>query len=150
MKKEFYEFSLELEDVTMPAFEERVIQPLVRSASAEEKEDDHHSQSEIQLAFFHPQFLWASSAPSDTNNYSDTSNLDSAQSSEDVTALDFEKRAPYPTINLLRARTVRSYANQVRENCNHSFLYHYTILVCLLVCLLASYYYTHCRNASHF
>jgi len=47
---------------------------------------------EIQLAFFHPSFCWA-----DTD-------FDAP--------MNFEKRAPFPTINLLRAARVRDYADE--------------------------------------
>lgn len=48
---------------------------------------------DIQLAFFHPLFAWADS--------------------DDFNApLNFEKRAPFPTINLLRAARVREYADE--------------------------------------
>ena len=47
---------------------------------------------EIQLAFFHPGFQWADS--------------------EEHDPLNFEKRAPFPTINLLRAAKIRDYANE--------------------------------------
>ena len=46
---------------------------------------------EIQLASFHPNFQWSDSEFDD--------------------ALNFEKRAPFPVINLLRAARVRDYAN---------------------------------------
>ena len=48
-------------------------------------------KSEIQLASFHPNFQWSDSEFDD--------------------ALNFEKRAPFPVINLLRAARVRDYAN---------------------------------------
>ena len=47
---------------------------------------------EIQLAFFHPGFQWADA--------------------EEHDPLNFEKRAPFPTINLLRAAKIRDYANE--------------------------------------
>ena len=48
-------------------------------------------KAEIQLASFHPNFQWSDSEFDD--------------------ALNFEKRAPFPVINLLRAARVREYAN---------------------------------------
>ena len=66
---------------------------------------DHHTASvvetsslpDIQLAFFHPLFAWA-----DTEDFNDP--------------LNFEKRAPFPTINLLRAARVREYADEKRTS----------------------------------
>lgn len=52
--------------------------------------------ADIQLAFFHPEFQWA-----DTEQHE---------------PLNFEKRAPFPTINLLRAARVREYANEQKTS----------------------------------
>ena len=50
---------------------------------------------DIKLAFFHPLFCWAN---------------------EDFDApLNFEKRAPFPTINFLRAKEVRKLANRAQS-----------------------------------
>jgi Fe-S-cluster containining protein len=54
---------------------------------------------DIQLAFFHPMFAWA-----DTSSEREVVDFN--------TPINFEKRAPFPTINLLRAATVREYADQ--------------------------------------
>lgn len=65
---------------------------------------DHSSSSsssstkpDIQLAFFHPLFAWA-----DHEDFNDP--------------LNFEKRAPFPTVNLLRAARVREYADEQRTS----------------------------------
>ena len=117
---EFNDFSIELEDEIVPAFEkesrpaytvknadgdgfekqagkESKLKKLFskrKSKSSGEcplsrgKEDDE----EIQIAAFHPAF-----------QYSDTELND---------PLNFEKRSPFPTINLLRAAKIREYANE--------------------------------------
>lgn len=46
-----------------------------------------------QLAFFHPSFMWADTDYDEPLNY--------------------EKRAPFPTINLLRAAKIREFTSEV-------------------------------------
>ncbi|KAJ1430089.1 hypothetical protein B484DRAFT_396069 [Ochromonadaceae sp. CCMP2298] len=92
--EEFYAFSLDLEDIILPLMEKRSrpdFDDFDKAPAGEEEES-----KEIQLAFFHPTFAWA-----------DT---------EVDAPLNFEKRAPFPTINLLRAVRVREYANQARTS----------------------------------
>ncbi len=60
-------------------------------------------EEDIQVACFHPTFAWAS-AEEDTL----TANNDY------IDALDFEKRSPFPTINLLRSATIKQLASQVK------------------------------------
>lgn len=90
--QEFYEWSVKVEDELLPRLEDSTrssFAPLAPSLSEEQE-----GGPEIQLAFFHPSFGWAG---------------------EDEDApINYEKRAPFPTINLLRARRVREYASQVR------------------------------------
>lgn len=120
---DFYDFSLDLEDAILPLIEKELRGPSPnRSISngenaggtngskrkrllqkvQQEKESKcpvPHGDAgaegplpDIQLAFFHPQFSW-----SDSEEYNDP--------------LNFEKRAPFPTINLLRAARVREWAS---------------------------------------
>jgi Fe-S-cluster containining protein len=112
--EEFYEFSLELEDKILPKIEESSQGPkkdvvttksgkedkkslLQRIKSKKEKKEEgcpvNHSSgnNDIQLAFFHPGYCWSDTEFDDPIN--------------------FEKRAPFPTINLLRAARIREYAN---------------------------------------
>jgi len=109
--EEFYEFSLELEDKILPKIEEASQGPkktstlanddkkklLKRIKSKKEKKDEstcpvsHDNTNDIQLAFFHPGYCWSDTEFDDPIN--------------------FEKRAPFPTINLLRAARIREYAN---------------------------------------
>ena len=49
---------------------------------------------DFQLAFFHPSFMWADTDFDEPLNY--------------------EKRAPFPTINLLRAAKIREFTSEVR------------------------------------
>lgn len=99
---DFHHFGLELEDVWVPAFERdssgsaassvsgsnsRLAQRVARAATP---------LPEIQLACFHPAFQWAG---------------------EDLQVddpINFEKRSPFPVINLLRAARVRQWANELR------------------------------------
>lgn len=67
---------------------------LLQKIKKKSHNEDDEEQQEIQLAFFHPAFEWG-------------------DSEEFNSPLNFEKRAPFPTINLLRAATIREYANQV-------------------------------------
>jgi hypothetical protein len=78
--QEFYAFQLELDDVFIPDIEREGRGPL--------KTDPE--EPAIKLAAFHPLFQWAGTNVTD--------------------ALNFEKRAPFPTLNLLRASRVREAA----------------------------------------
>ena len=69
-------------------------QPLAESTASTGARGE--GEPDIQLAFFHPDFQW-----------SDTEQHD---------PLNFEKRAPFPTINLLRAARVREYANEQKTS----------------------------------
>ena len=112
--EDFYEFSLELEDKILPKIEELsqgpkkdvsvTVKPgkddkkslLQRIKSKKEKKDEcpinhNGNNNDIQLAFFHPGYCWSDTEFDDPIN--------------------FEKRAPFPTINLLRAARIREYAN---------------------------------------
>eukprot|EP01038_Epipyxis_sp_PR26KG_P011266 gene11266-15115_t len=125
--KEFYEFSLEIEDILLPSIEKeslgpqlsieinnndttnnklintknvkknRLINKLTKNKNNLKTKESviNKSNNEIQLAFFHPSFAW-----SDCDDFNDPMN--------------FEKRAPFPTINLLRADKVRAYANEIK------------------------------------
>ena len=82
-----------------------------------EVQDEEQLLPEIQLACFHPLFRWA---PQEEEQSMPARAIDASDSGDGArghplcpATLDFEKRAPYPTINLLRARSVRSVANQV-------------------------------------
>eukprot|EP00981_Chlorochromonas_danica_P005795 scaffold1190_cov187-Ochromonas_danica.AAC.27 len=48
-----------------------------------------------QLACFHPGFVWG-------------------EDKESIPALDFEKKSPFPTINILRGEQIRAYANELQ------------------------------------
>ena len=101
---EFYDFSLDIEDRMLPKLEEgirveqnskpsntlmkRMVQ---RKALGSTEAKKGGPEAEIQLAFFHPGFCWAETGFEDAINY--------------------EKRSPFPTINLLRAKKVREYAD---------------------------------------
>ena len=114
---EWHQFSLALEDAVMPLLEQELLGPhategrkkrrLVDKLSSAKSSSSSSSASavsapvpapsapppDIQLAFFHPSFTW-----SESEEYNDP--------------LNFEKRAPFPTINLLRAATIRAWANE--------------------------------------
>eukprot|EP01039_Chlorochromonas_danica_P006228 gene6228-6867_t len=49
----------------------------------------------LQLACFHPGFVWG-------------------EDKESIPALDFEKKSPFPTINILRGEQIRAYANELQ------------------------------------
>ena len=85
--EEFYHFSIELEDDIIPRLE-RLSNPTYASSSIEK---------EVQLAAFHPSFQFAGADFNDP--------------------LNFEKRAPFPTLNLLRAERVRVYSSQKKSTC---------------------------------
>lgn len=99
----------------------------------------------MQLAFFHPHFEWAplplsplplsathvQPPPSQSLPHAaqaagkgEEEKMDQQQQQQrdfdddHNAALHFEKRAPFPTINLLRARQIRAAANQVSNLCN--------------------------------
>lgn len=101
----------------MPAFEKHVIACPV-STRAEEV-PIVPQEPEIQLAFFHPGFSWAPHPPECPHKPQPIAEGVNA-GGEDGEALNFEKRAPFPTINLLRARTVRTYANEVTLELSYS------------------------------
>jgi hypothetical protein len=98
----FYDFMLDFEDIQLPAILKELKGPedggnapspsksrLLKRAAEKTQEQN----KEIQLASFHPSFQWADSEFDDE--------------------LNFEKRSPFPVINLLRAARVREYANEV-------------------------------------
>lgn len=81
-----------LKEMRGPDEESQSKSRLLSRAKAKSQEET----KEIQLASFHPAFQWA-----DTD-------FDAP--------LNFEKRAPFPVINLLRAARVREYASEVWTN----------------------------------
>lgn len=95
---DFHRFGLELEDVWVPAFEKDLASSAAVSTSrfAQRVVKSKPALPDIQLACFHPAFQWAGD-DLDSDNY-----------------LNFEKRAPFPVINLLRAAKVRKWADEVR------------------------------------
>ncbi len=112
---EWHEFTMQLEDEIMPILERetglekhKVKRRSLLQRSGEKKDGNkcphiqQHAESgishpDIQLAFFHPLFSWA-----DSNDLNDP--------------LNFEKRAPFPTINLLRAQRVRDWADEKKTS----------------------------------
>lgn len=111
----------------MPAFEKQTIanpRP-TQTKEAQAPIPISVQEPEIQLAFFHHRFSWAPPPP-ECPYQSHMGNSDGTQMYADSlpaavgdNALDFEKRAPFPTINLLRARTVKMYANEVNHPTLH-------------------------------
>ena len=74
-----------------------------------------------QLAFFHPGFAWAKkkgtpAGRGDEPNRCETNEIDNDDDydDDDDEAINYEKRAPFPTINLLRVAQVRAMADQVQ------------------------------------
>lgn len=115
--EEFHAFSLELEDVVSPLLEQEMRGPkeleartlppprkrLVQKLSEKQQGCPATSQPpqgqplpEIQFAFFHPLFSWSGTLFGDAINY--------------------EKRAPFPTINLLRAARIRAWADETKTS----------------------------------
>ena len=116
--EEFYEFALFLEDEMMPRLEDEmtvipapknklksVLQKKARTESVSKEKVNENScpvslggqdESEVQLATFHPSFQWAET--------------------EINAPINFEKRAPFPTINLLRAARIRAYATESKTS----------------------------------
>jgi len=100
--EEFYDFSLDLEEIVLPLLEKDAGGPtsidtkprrtLLEKARESKGKDKKEQLPDVQLAFFHPGFCWADTEPDD--------------------AINFEKRAPFPTINLLRAFRIREYADE--------------------------------------
>lgn len=88
--EEFYDFAVELEDEIIPQIEDDAQGPNANGATAAPGET-----AEVQLATFHPLFQWGGMKIDDPLNY--------------------EKRAPFPTINLLRAARVREFADQAKS-----------------------------------
>jgi len=106
--KDWYDFSEALEDAVMPLLEKEMQGPSATTGrkrlaqklgvSALDKNDasaSHIPLPEVQLAFFHPSFTW-----SESEEFNDP--------------INFEKRAPFPTINLLRAARVRAWASEAK------------------------------------
>ena len=73
--EEFHDFAVELEDEIIPQMEDEAQGPTVKGATSAPGET-----ADIQLATFHPLFQWGGTNMDDPLNY--------------------EKRAPFPTINL--------------------------------------------------
>ena len=110
---EWHQFTLALEDAVMPLLEQELLGPQATEGRKKRRLVDKLSNGksssspgtvfapvpapvpppDIQLAFFHPSFTW-----SESEEFNDP--------------LNFEKRAPFPTINLLRAATIRAWANE--------------------------------------
>eukprot|EP01040_Poterioochromonas_malhamensis_P011595 gene11595-12647_t len=114
--KDFYDFSLDLEDEILPAYldsidnfaekyfsedksKKKSTKRLFRKIDTTVKEKER----DLQLACFHPQFEWA-----DCPDFNDP--------------LNFEKRAPFPTINILRSKRIRELASELktRKIANHN------------------------------
>lgn len=116
--EEFHAFSLELEDVVSPLLEQEMrgpavkgevgagTEPLPRKRLAQKLSEKQGCPvaspsppgplPEIQFAFFHPLFAWSGTQFGD--------------------AINFEKRAPFPTINLLRAARIRAWADTTKTS----------------------------------
>jgi len=107
---EWHQFSLALEDAVMPALEQELQGPALESDGQQQQQQQQRKRllqkvanrskpsaptplPDIQLAFFHPSFCW-----SNAEEYN--------------SAINFEKRAPFPTINLLRAARIRQWASE--------------------------------------
>lgn len=86
---------LYFEDVDLPNIHDEIAGPKSyrprKNRLLDRAVQNTEKRSEIQLASFHPNFQWSDSPFDD--------------------AINFEKRAPFPIINLLRAAKVREYAN---------------------------------------
>ena len=87
--EDWYAFTTELEDYVL---NDMLVE--CRGGSNDDDNDDTDVLPEIQLATFHPHFQWADLESQHTLNY--------------------EKRSPFPTINLLRASRVRDWANEAK------------------------------------
>lgn len=87
--EDWNDFVMELEDEILPEM-------LYECRGGSLVVDNDKVEPEIQLATFHPGFQWADLPPAHSLNY--------------------EKKAPFPTINLLRASRVREWADEMRTN----------------------------------
>lgn len=112
---DFYKFSLNIEDNILPKIERNSYQPKAMNDNSESSSADKSNKrkkkktlierakdtlsgtssstslSEVQLAFFHPGFCWSDTDVDDPINY--------------------EKKSPFPTINLLRANVSTFYTS---------------------------------------
>lgn len=126
-RQEYYDFTLQLEDEIIPDYldsidnfadkysidTKRKTKRLFRRSSKKDQElqvncisllfeNQPYEQDIIeQLACFHPEFQWA-----------DCPDFNSP--------LNFEKRSPFPTINILRSKRIRELASEVRIASNPS------------------------------
>lgn len=97
---DFHAFSTQLEGAVIAGLNqansaETASKPGLRSVLAKKPKEEPEGQNDIQLAFFHPGFQWADTEYNDPIN--------------------FEKRSPFPTINLLRSSVIRKYANEAKS-----------------------------------
>jgi hypothetical protein len=96
---DFYDFMVAYEDEELTSVLDAMRGPGAANSKAKKsrlvnraRDKVEGDKKEIQLASFHPAFQWAESEFDDP--------------------LNFEKRAPFPVINLLRANRVREYASE--------------------------------------
>ena len=85
--EEFHKFQLELQDEIIPSIENETLGP----TDSRDKDD---VPPDIEIAAFHPLYQWEGTEINDPLNY--------------------EKRAPFPTINLLRAAHIRESTNEIK------------------------------------
>ena len=130
--EDWYSFTVELEEVVLPKIlrdirkkstfqkkvksnqqvsEGRLAQRLLRkkemmetNSPVEQESGDKVEEDELQLACFHPNFMWSSEDKEDDENIFEFNH-----------PMHFEKRAPFPTINILRSKQIYDFANQVIE-----------------------------------
>lgn len=120
--EDWYDFTLELEEDVLPGLLKeihnkstfrnskatpvasggRLAQRLLKKQKAsEEKDEGEDEDDELQIACFHPTFMWSSE--DDEDPLADFNH-----------PMHYEKRAPFPTINILRTKQIQAFASQVR------------------------------------
>jgi DNA modification methylase len=67
---------------------------------------------DLQLAFFHPYFQWKGKE-SFIHRGNKGKVMNPIRDRSNERALNYEKRAPFPTINILRSGKIKAYANEV-------------------------------------
>lgn len=94
----------------------------IHKSSSSSLSSSSSGQNAIQLAFFHPLFAWAPGGKEKCPAHSDSviiashhngTNDDDNDDMDDFNSpLNFEKRSPFPVINLLRADRIREWADE--------------------------------------
>lgn len=106
----FYEYSTDLEDRLFNEADLMMMETVDEDCHAQSSDLKPSLGDEIIIAPFHPDWYWYSGVNEDRNSQDLN---DDHGSLEQASALDYEKKSPFPTISIVRARVVLQAGEEV-------------------------------------